>query len=484
MDRDDDGQGAEQAGQAQAGQRASGFGRGWIPLTRDIGIPGERRVAADVAAEDRLRLAAWVGGEPEAPVSDDRTPSLASLASLASTAHAWTPERQVRFLAFLAENGRVRHAAARVGMSFQSAYVARRRDAAFAQGWDAAMVLARDVAEQALADRAIEGVVETVWYRGEAVGHRRRFDSRLLLAHLARLDAHARSDAPGRAVAGQFDEYLAAMLAGEADPAEHALRVREWPATGWRPLDADRPSTIAEAMREAEAELLEGAAALRAEATDALCAQMPVGKRPDQEAVEDAVLDRLRVAADQARTDSAEQWDAHFAEVTERLDALIGEGDTLAETGDAGELPAEFKSLGGGQAAGQKANGGRDCARPPHSPTSGKLAIAPSIAAHRHRIASGARSPWPLAIGSLRTPCGAFAGPFANPPAPGFGFGPKPGHVADRLPALEPEPSAIRGLVRNAALHWREAAPLRETVRVRLAGRYRRSTGLAAWDGR
>ena len=369
-------QNGDQGSQATS-HNSSPFGRGWIPLSRDIGIPGERLARnqqhfakegdaegdawgvagcadgggpLDGVAEDCRRLGAWAavegvgfgadgvvdaaahpqplppaGGEtgsalPRAGggLDESWTPSLPS----PSYTH-WTAERQVRFLAFLAENGRVRHAAARVGMSFQSAYVARRRDAAFAQGWDAAMVLARDVAEQALADRAIEGVVETVWYRGEAVGHRRRFDSRLLLAHLARLDAHARSDAPGRAVAGRFDEYLAAMLAGEADPAERAPHARDWPATGWRPLDPDRPSAIAEAVREAESALIDQIDTVRAEAADALCAGLPLGDRPEKHAIEEVVEHRLHAAADLARLAAAAQWDAGFAHRMAGVDALM-----------------------------------------------------------------------------------------------------------------------------------------------------------------
>ncbi len=40
-----------------------------------------------------------------------------------------------------------------------------------------------------LAERALEGVEEQVFYHGEVIATRRRFDTRLLLAHLARLDA-------------------------------------------------------------------------------------------------------------------------------------------------------------------------------------------------------------------------------------------------------------------------------------------------------
>jgi hypothetical protein len=102
-------------------------------------------------------------------------------------------------------------------MSAQSAYVQRRRDEQFARTWAAAMRLARDHCEQVLGDRAIEGVEEPIYYRGELVGTRRRYDTRLLLAHLARLDRLER-DELAEADAGRFDEMLA-LIAGEDLPA-------------------------------------------------------------------------------------------------------------------------------------------------------------------------------------------------------------------------------------------------------------------------
>ncbi|WP_347304255.1 hypothetical protein V5740_06505 [Croceibacterium sp. TMG7-5b_MA50] len=84
------------------------------------------------------------------------------------------------------------------------------------------LVLAREEAEQILADRALDGQEEDVWFRGEVVGTRRRYDNRLLLAHLARLDRAA--EAPvARADAARFDEVLA-RVAGELPPPELLAR--------------------------------------------------------------------------------------------------------------------------------------------------------------------------------------------------------------------------------------------------------------------
>jgi hypothetical protein len=125
---------------------------------------------------------------------------------------AWDADRKVRFLDHLALKGDVRAACAGVGMSRTSAYLLRRRDAVFARGWQAALVLARAHVEEVLATRALDGVEEAVWFRGERVGVKRRFDTRLLLAHLARLD---RATAADEAAAARFDETLA-LVAGEA----------------------------------------------------------------------------------------------------------------------------------------------------------------------------------------------------------------------------------------------------------------------------
>ncbi|WP_338244184.1 hypothetical protein [Aurantiacibacter hainanensis] len=102
--------------------------------------------------------------------------------------HILTPPKQAAFCKALANHGNVRLACRAVQVSPQTAYRARRASAAFRQCWDAAQVIARDHAEQVLADRALNGVEEKVFYHGEEVATRIRYDSRLLLAHLARLD--------------------------------------------------------------------------------------------------------------------------------------------------------------------------------------------------------------------------------------------------------------------------------------------------------
>ena len=272
------------------------FGRGWIPLSRDIGVPGDDLGWSAVAPAEagaypgspRRYDAGFDGEELDGPLPDlrsvyperpafrpaegrgrrdgvgygggalalgrlippvplhhasqgppprageellplhhpaDGPPSRAELGEdLRGALHhnAFTPERRVRFLDALAGRGSVRGACAAVGVSAQTAYVAKRRDAAFAQGWAAALVLARDHVGDVLGARAIEGIAEDVYFRGELVGTRVRHDTRLLLAHMARLDRIADETAAG-ALAGRFDELLALVAGARPDSALYAF---------------------------------------------------------------------------------------------------------------------------------------------------------------------------------------------------------------------------------------------------------------------
>ncbi|TCJ39456.1 hypothetical protein [Parafrankia sp. BMG5.11] len=125
---------------------------------------------------------------------------------------------QTAFLHALADSGSVRAAARGVGVCYRTAYRARRSDPVFRRLWDGALLAARPQAEEVLATRAIDGVEEEVWYHGEVVATRRRYDARLLLAHLGRLDKLA-DDADAAALAGDFDDALDRFASGE--PAAH-----------------------------------------------------------------------------------------------------------------------------------------------------------------------------------------------------------------------------------------------------------------------
>ncbi|MXO90588.1 hypothetical protein [Pontixanthobacter aquaemixtae] len=121
---------------------------------------------------------------------------------------------QTVFLEALATFGSVRSAARRAGHSHQSAYRMRRSSRAFRRAWDAAMLVAREGAAGELAERAMNGVEEPVFYHGEEVGKRRRYSDRLLLAHLGRLDKLAASE-DAAALAEDFDAMLERFGKGE-----------------------------------------------------------------------------------------------------------------------------------------------------------------------------------------------------------------------------------------------------------------------------
>ena len=65
----------------------------------------------------------------------------------------FTPARKLRFLGELARHGNVRVASARCGVSRSGAYLARARDAVFAEAWRGALVLGRDCAVEEMAVR-------------------------------------------------------------------------------------------------------------------------------------------------------------------------------------------------------------------------------------------------------------------------------------------------------------------------------------------
>lgn len=134
----------------------------------------------------------------------------------------WTPFARRVFLETLAESGRVSRACRYAGLSVSSAYALRNRDPVFAAGWDAACELLRAPVADTLLEQSLDGVTETVSRNGEVVAERRRFDSRLSIAVLHRLDkrcdlARERGAKHLRLVAN-WDEYL--ELVGKGANAE------------------------------------------------------------------------------------------------------------------------------------------------------------------------------------------------------------------------------------------------------------------------
>lgn len=162
----------------------------------------------------------------------------------------WTPERIVRFLESLAACGVVADACKAVGLSAQSAYAYRNRRTgrAFATAWDAVLIhRARGRLGDELMSRSINGCVEAVHIQnGSVVGEKHRYDNRLSMAVLTRLDRLAEKQGDRedqlRAVSEDLDDLLDVIEAGgDADAFVDARK----PAPPPPPAPAD-PGEIVE----------------------------------------------------------------------------------------------------------------------------------------------------------------------------------------------------------------------------------------------
>ncbi|SEH10620.1 hypothetical protein SAMN05428974_0009 [Sphingopyxis sp. YR583] len=143
---------------------------------------------------------------------DDAAPNPADIPAPGS--YHWTPKLQRAFLESLATTGSVKIASTSVGMSPRATYDLKHKTqgAAFKLGWAAAVLIARGRLADELLDRAIWGHEEmTTVMREEdrSLTKRRRIESRLGLAMLARLDRMVET----RAQAGE--EMLARIIAGD-----------------------------------------------------------------------------------------------------------------------------------------------------------------------------------------------------------------------------------------------------------------------------
>ena len=249
----------------------------------------------------------------------------------------WTSEVQARFLEHLSRKGNVRAACLLVGASAETAYRLRRRDPAFARGWDAAMVLARRAAEHVLADRAIDGVVVDIYHRGEWVASQRKYDTRLLLAHLRRLDQQVKAEA--EADAERFDEILGAII-GEPIPAVFGSADDEL-------LGIDRERFAEEAARAARYEAEAAAEQAEGEAGPEFSAE-------EREARFDAHEAACAHAQADARAEARWQWDMHHRELCAAVDAALevpadDEESDKADPVPDGENEQPDASHGGGE---------------------------------------------------------------------------------------------------------------------------------------
>ena len=134
----------------------------------------------------------------------------------------WTPERIRAFLVTLADCGCVTVAAKAAGMSLRSAYALRNRaeGRTFHYAWEAALQIARRSLADALMSRAVHGHTDQIRRNGVVVAERFRFDNRLGMATLTRLDQRAAAnDLEAEAVrtaVEEFDQFVSIASNGGA----------------------------------------------------------------------------------------------------------------------------------------------------------------------------------------------------------------------------------------------------------------------------
>ena len=112
--------------------------------------------------------------------------------SVAYRSDGWTPERQREFIEALAECGVVGEAAARVGMTEQTARRLRARPDAgsFRIAWNAAIRIGSDRLKSVAFDRAINGTIRRRYYHGQVIDEERVYDNRLLTYLLGKLNSY------------------------------------------------------------------------------------------------------------------------------------------------------------------------------------------------------------------------------------------------------------------------------------------------------
>lgn len=131
------------------------------------------------------------------------------------TRAGWTAERQRAFIEELADCGVVKEAAARVGLTEQSAHWLRRRDDArsFNLAWEAALQLGGDRLRSIAYERAVEGTVKRHYYKGQIVGEDRVYDNRLLIYLLGKAQPAANA-MEARQVIRNWDSWMQAIEDG------------------------------------------------------------------------------------------------------------------------------------------------------------------------------------------------------------------------------------------------------------------------------
>lgn len=120
---------------------------------------------------------------PAHPAAPDTTGAAPVHPSRKARHNEWTRTKMARFLEVLAETASVTTAAESVGMSRQSAYRVRSRliGHPFDLAWEGALEFGLQQVAHAALDRALNGTVVPIFYKGEQVGERRVFNERAVM---------------------------------------------------------------------------------------------------------------------------------------------------------------------------------------------------------------------------------------------------------------------------------------------------------------
>jgi hypothetical protein len=186
----------------------------------------------------------------------------------------WTPDRQQRFIAALADLGSVKSAAHAVNMTPEGAYLLRRHPESeeFRTAWEAALSLGVQRLEDVAMERALHGVEVPVYHFGAVVGTRRVYNDRLLMFLL-------RNRAPKRFAADSYQN------ADAATKSQLERLKREWRAE-WeaeRQAAAARNSAQVTAALDAKLDLMrQRTLALMSPRTTRLREAFEASKRRDQ----------------------------------------------------------------------------------------------------------------------------------------------------------------------------------------------------------
>lgn len=102
------------------------------------------------------------------------------------------------FLSILAKTGQVAVAARACGHTDTSTFQHfRRHDEDFAEDWNHALEAAANILEEEAVRRAIEGVLEPVYYKGEIAGYKTNYSDTLMMFILRKLDPSYRDTSRG-----------------------------------------------------------------------------------------------------------------------------------------------------------------------------------------------------------------------------------------------------------------------------------------------